>query len=294
MRYQVEYLGLERMIFSLIIGVLLGVFFTFFLFLSLFAFSPDLAQMISPVVVTVLKDVGGPVAAGFGGAIAGAVCSYVFQQRNEKEKEVKAEISAIHKTSVRLSIQLNDLFSVKKYNILPSLEHRLRFLDISKIPSCPSMTSQVDSRIIDIAVSLKDAKAIDTIYLADARYKACFENFNNRNLGLDEYRATLKAAGLGRGGSHIIEELYHAVGQGQLVALHVMTEQMIEVLDESIQTLSEALELMTAMMDKKFKGTGVASLKMNLQVNQQYLVKTVPPYFDVDTLKAFLSQFEKK
>lgn len=282
------------MFFSLVMGLLLGIFLTFFGFLSLVAFSPDLSQMISPVVVAVLKDVGGPVAAGFGGAIAGAVCSYGFQQRNEKEKEAKAEISAIHKTSVRLSVQLNDLFSVKKHNIYPSLEHKLRFLDISKIPSCPSVTDQIDPRIIDIAVSLKDAKTIDTIYLAEARYKACFENFNNRNLGLDEYRATLKSAGLGRGGSHTLEELCHAVGQGQLVALHVMTELMIEVLDESIQTLSEAIEIMANMIDRKFKGSGITSLKMNLQENNQYLAKTAPSHFNVDTLKAYLDQFEEK
>ncbi|QEN47122.1 hypothetical protein [Pseudomonas protegens] len=282
------------MFFSLFIGLLLGVFLTFFLFLSLFAFSPDLSNMISPVVVAVLKDVGGPIAAGFGGAIAGAVCSYIFQKRNEKEKEVKAEISAIHKTSVRLLVQLNDLFSVKKHNIYPSLKHRARFLDISKIPSCPSVTDQVDPRIIDIAVSLKDAKTIDVIYLAEARYRACFENFNNRNLGLDEYRATLKGAGLGRGDSHTLKELYDAVGQGQLIALHVMTETMIEVLDESIQTLREAIDLVANMMDKKFKGTGIPSLKMSLKENEQYLAKTSSPYFDVEKLKDFFSQFEKQ
>ncbi|WP_330565255.1 hypothetical protein [Pseudomonas yamanorum] len=282
------------MFFSLVMGLLLGIFLTFFGFLSLVAFSPDLSQMISPVVVAILKDVGGPVAAGFGGAIAGAVCSYVFQQRNEKEKEIKAEISAIHKTSVRLSVQLNDLFSVKKHNIYPSLEHKVRFLDISKVPSCPSVTDQIDPRIIDIAVSLKDAEAIDIIYLAEARYKACFENFNNRNLSLDEYRATLKSAGLGRGGSHTLEELYDAVGQGQLVALHVMTELMIEVLDEAIQTLGKAIEIMANMVDRKFKGSGITSLKMNLKENEQYLAKSAPSYFNVDTLKAFLDQFEKQ
>ncbi|MBH3464816.1 hypothetical protein I5Q49_08145 [Pseudomonas carnis] len=281
------------MLFSLIMGLLLGIFSTFFLFLLLFAFSPDIAQWISPVIVAVLKDVGGPVAAGFGGAIAGAVCSYFFQKSNEKEKEAKAEISAIHKTSVRLTVQLNDLFSVKKHNIYPSLEHRVRFLDISKIPICPSVTDHIDPRIIDIAVSLKDAKAIDIIYLAEARYKACFENFSNRNLGLDEYRSTLKGAGLGRGGSNSLEELYQAVGQGQLVALHVMTEVMIEVLDEAIQTLSEAIELMASMMDKKFKGAGVNSLKMSLKEDEKYLAKTAPPYFNVETLKAYLDQFEQ-
>ncbi|MBK3461623.1 hypothetical protein [Pseudomonas haemolytica] len=282
------------MFFSLVMGLLLGAFLTFFFFLSLFAFSPDLAQLINPLVVAVLKDVGGPVAAGFGGAIAGAVCSYLFQQRNEREKEAKAEISAAHKTCVRLSVQLNDLFSIKKHNIYPSLDHQARFLDISKIPSNPSVTDQVDPRIIDFAVSLKNAEAIDTIYLAESRYRACFENFRNRNLGLDEYRATSKAAGYGRGGSHTLKQLNRIVGQGQLVALHIMTESMIEVLDEAIQTLRNAIELVADMVDKKYKGTGVLNLKMKLQENEQYLAVTAPPYFDAEKLKVYLAQFEGK
>lgn len=282
------------MFFLLFVGFVIGIFLTFFLFLSLLAFSPDLSQLISPIFVAVLKDVGGPVAAGFGGAIAGAACSYIFQQRNEKEKETKAEISAIHKTSVRLSVQLNDLFSVKKHNIYPSLAHPARFLDISKIPSCPSISDQIDPRIIDIAVSLKDGKAIDTIYLAESRYRACFENFNNRNLGLDEYRATLKGAGCGREGVQSLEEIYRIVGTGQLVALHVMTELMIEVLDETIQTLSEAVELVADMVDKKYKGKGFVSLKIDMKENEAYLAKTAPPHFNVESLKALLGKYDRK
>ncbi|QPO19625.1 hypothetical protein HXW90_08760 [Pseudomonas sp. Y39-6] len=276
------------MIFSSVMGLLLGIFLTFISFLCLFGFSPDLAQMISPMVFAVLKDVGGPVAAGFGGAIAGAFCSYVFQQRNEKVKEDKSDISAMHKTFVRLSVQLNDFFSAKELNIYPHLTSRFRFIDIPKIPTSPSIIDQVDPRIIDIAVSLKNGEAIEVIYLAEARYKACFETFNRRNSQMDEFRAALKSAGLEHGG---IEEIYQAVGQGQLIELHIMTEQMIEILDGAIRTLSEAMELTADMMDKKFKGAGGARLKVDLKEEHQHLTKAVLPYFNVDTLKAYLEKF---
>ncbi|WP_092332435.1 MULTISPECIES: hypothetical protein [unclassified Pseudomonas] len=272
-------------------GALAGIVLFFFLLLVLFAFSQDLVQMISPLIVAVLKDVGGPVAAGFGGAISGAVCSYVFQIKNERKKEEKSEISTVHKTVVCLSAQLNDLYSIKKYNIYPSREHPARFLDISKIPSNPSVTERIDPKIIDVALSVKDATIIDVLYLADARYRACFENFSNRNLSLDEYRATLKQSNLKKGGGHSLEELYKAVGEGQLVSLHIMTEQMIEVLDEAIQTLGEAMAKVSAVIDKKYKGTGVTSLKMNVEENE-YLNSTPKPYFDVESLKAYLNKFD--
>lgn len=281
------------MFFSLVIGVLIGAFFSFFMFVAVLAFDPDISQMINPLVVSILKDVGGPIAAGFGGAIAGAVCSYIFQRRSEKEKETKADISAIHKTSIHLLMQVNELYSIKKHNIFPSLKHKARFLDISKIPCNPNVIDRVDSRIIDVALSVKDGTIIDTVYLAEARYRACFENFSNRNLSLDEYRAVVKNAGLDKENGYSIRELYKVVGEGHLVALHIMTEQMIEVLDEALQTLIEAMELLSELVDKKYKGLGVAGLKMDMKKNEEYLIKSLPPHFDVESLIAFLRRFDE-
>lgn len=278
------------MFFPLVMGFLIGAISIFFLSLGILAFASDISQMISPVVVAVLKDVGGPVAAGFGGAIAGAVCSYFFQKRTEKEKENKADISTIHKTWVRLMMQLNELYSIKKYNIFPSLDHAARFIDISKLPSNAGVVDRVDPRIIDIALSVKDASAIDILYLADARYRACFENFTNRNEGLDEYRATLKNAGLGRVGGHSLDELKEAVGVGQLVAIHVMTEQMIEILDETLNTLKSAMDVVSELVNKKYKGQGVISLKMDMKKDNEYLRVSPAPHFTVDSLKEYLTR----
>ena len=293
-RQRIVFRGMECMFFPLAMGVLIGAFMIFFLFLAVLAFAPDIAQMINPSVVDILKNVGGPVAAGFGGAIAGAICSYVFQKKNEKERETKADISTIHKTSVHLLMQLNELYSIKKHNIFPSLEHKARFLDISKIPSNPSVTDRVDPRIIDIALSVKEVGVIDTIYLAEARYRACFENFTNRNSSLDEYRASVKAAGVCREGGHSLHDLYEIVGEGQLIALYVMTEQMIEVLDEALQTFSEALELVNQIVDKKYKGFGVLNLKMDLKSDEVYLTKTAPPFFDIEGLRAYLRKVDNR
>ncbi|EPJ82409.1 hypothetical protein [Pseudomonas sp. CFT9] len=281
------------MFFPMVMGFLVGAFSIFFLSLAILAFASDLSQMISPVVIAVLKDVGGPVAAGFGGAIAGAVCSYIFQKRTEKEKENKADISTIHKTWVRLMMQMNELYSIKKYNIFPSLGHAARFIDISKLPSNAGVIDRVDPRIIDIALSVKDARAIDILYLADARYRACFENFANRNEGLDEYRATLKSAGLGRAGGHSLDELKDAVGLGQLVAIHVMTEQTIEILDETLSTLRSAMDIITVLVNKKYKGQGVLSLKMDIKKDNEYLMTSPAPHFTIDSLKEYLTRNDK-
>ncbi len=282
------------MFFPLAMGVLIGASLIFFLFLAVLAFTPDISLMISPVMVAFLKDVGGPVAAGFGGAIAGAVCSYIFQRKNEKEREMKADISVIHKTAIHLLMQTNELYSIKKHNIYPSLKEKARFLDISKIPVRSNVVDRIDTRVIDVALSVKDASLIDNIFLAEARYRACFENFSNRNLSLDEFRSTVKSSGLARKDSYDLLDLYKVVGAGQLVALHVMTEQMIEVLDEALTTLTNSMVLLTALVDKKYKGTGVPSLKMDMKKNEEYLKKSSPPYFDVESLKKLLRSFDEE
>lgn len=179
-----------------------------------------------------------------------------FSGRELKKRKVnKADISTIHKTWVRLMMQMNELYSIKKYNIFPSLGHAARFIDISKLPSNAGVIDRVDPRIIDIALSC-ERRTCDRYSLsqADARYRACFENFANRNEGLDEYRATLKSAGLGRAGGHSLDELKDAVGLGQLVAIHVMTEQTIEILDETLSTLRSAMDIITVLVNKKYKG----------------------------------------
>lgn len=276
------------MIFPLVMGLIIGGCVVFFIFLSIFAFSPEISQMINPLVVAVLKDVAGPVAAGFGGAIAGAACSYIFQQKNERDKEVKADFTVVHRAVIHLSQQLNDLFSVKKYAIYPSRDSKIRFLDISKIPSNPGVIERIDPRVIDVVLSMGDASTIDTIYLAEARYRACFENFANRNLSLDEYRANLKSSDFGKKSELTLCQIYSVVGEGQLIALHDMTEQMIEVVDEALQTLSESLGLLSKILSVKYKGSGLSVLSMNLAKGDEYLKKMPSPFFDKETLRAFL------
>lgn len=276
------------MIFPLVMGVIIGGCVVFFLFLAIFAYSPEISQIINPLVVAVLKDVAGPVAAGFGGAISGAACSYMFQQKIERDKEVKSNFTVVHRAVIHLSQQLNDLFSVKKYIIYPSRESQIRFLDISKIPSNPAVAERVDPSLIDVVLSLGDASTIDTIYLAEARYRACFENFANRNVSLDEYRASLKRSDFGKRTELTLCEIYSVVGEGQLIALHIMTEEMIEVLDEALQTLSQSLELLSNILKVKYKGSGLSVLSMSFAKDDEYLKKLPPPYFEKEALRAYL------
>lgn len=266
----------------------------FFLALLLVGFSQDLSQIISPVIVSMLKDVGGPVAAGFGGAIAGAACTYIFQKRNDQEKEAKIDVSTTHKTMVNLSAQLNNLLSIKKYNIYPYRSDRVRFLHIPKIPSSPGVLERLDPRMIDVALSIGNVSIIDNLYLAQARYNSCFENFTNRNLSLDEYRADLKKAGLGRSEGQTFKELYKAVGEGQLVALFNMAEEMIEVLDEAIITLKETLDQVNVLISRKKIEPGRLNYQMNLKEGEEYFASIPPAYFDGPSLKAYLKGFDDK
>lgn len=276
--------------FFFLMGALIGSLIMFYVLLGLVAYSQEISGLFNPLMISVLKDVVGPVSAGFGGAIAGAYGAYFLQQKNESEKESRVDASALHKSIILFGEMLNELLTIKKYCVYPYRDNEVRFLEIPKISPSPGVQEHLDTRIIDIFIMMNLAEQLTVIKLAAARYKACFENFSNRNQMLDEYRALLNASGFQKDIGVSLDDIASVVYPGRLIAMCSMTEQTLEVLDESIQSLKSATDALADAFESKFKGSGTRGVRMDFSESGLYMAPVPKPYFDVERLKGYFSE----
>ncbi|CAG8866720.1 hypothetical protein [Pseudomonas fluorescens] len=276
--------------FFFLMGVLIGTLIMFYALLGVVAYSQEISGLFDPLMISVLKDVVGPVSAGFGGAIAGAYGAYFLQQKNESEKESRVDASALHKSIILFGEMLNELLTTKKYCIFPYKDNEIRFLEIPKISPSPGVQEQLDTRLIDIFIAMNLAEQLTVIKLAASRYKACFENFSNRNQMLDEYRALLNASGFQKDIGVSLDDIASVVYPGRLIAMCSMTEQTLEVLDESIQSLKSATDILADAFESKFKGSGTRGVRMDFSESDLYMAPVPKPYFDVERLKYYFSR----
>lgn len=274
------------------VGVALGIFLAFQFLLFLFSFSPAVAWMLDKNIVAFLKDVVGPVSAGFGGAVAGAYAAFRFQNNAEKRKELKAAARTLTMAKLNLMQKLNDLSSIKKHNVLKYSDHPARFIMIGELPETPGVREAVDPNIIDLLIGARASKLISRVLLADRRYEACFENFKLRNRALLDYRAILTASHLGQTYNATLEDVCNVIEPGRLIALHFNTEGVLEMFDETIETLHSALSAVSESLDKSFKGTGLAVMAIGTEEGE-LLEKLPSPKFTVETLTAFIQQYRK-
>ncbi|MNN19259.1 hypothetical protein D3C81_1324940 [compost metagenome] len=78
------------------------------------------------------------------------------------------------------------------------------------------------------------------------------------------------------------------VEPGRLIALNEVTELMLEVLDETLVSLREAVGLISTALDPKYKGSGTKTFKMNFSGHDEYFKKMPAPFFNKERLRDFL------
>lgn len=273
-------------------GVGIGLFLAFQLLLFLISFSPAVAWILDKNIVAFLKDVVGPVSAGFGGAVAGAYAAFKFQSNAEKRKELKAAARTLYMAKLNLMQKLNDLGSIKKHSIIQHCDHPARFVLIGELPESPGVREALDSNIIDLLIGAGAGKLISTVLLADKRYEACFENFRLRNKALLEYRAIINSSKIGQGYNTTLADICKVVEPGRLIALHVNTEGVLEAFDGAIETLNTVLMAIGDALDKSFKGTGMAVMTIG-QEEGDYLEKLPAARFTLESLIAFIQRHRR-
>lgn len=271
------------------IGMAIGIFLAFQFLLFLFSFSPAVAWMLDRNVVAFLKDVIGPVSAGFGGAVAGAYAAFKFQTNSEERKELKSAARTLSVAKLNLMQKLNDLCSIKKHNIYQHRDHLARFVVIGELPESPGVREPIDPGIIDLLITARESELISTVLLADKRYEACFENFKLRNKAIREYRGVVNSSEIGMTLNTSLAEVCKIVEPARLVALHQNTEGVLEAFDDSIETLQAALKGIAEALDKRFDGTGLVIMTIGNQEGE-YLEKLPPSKFTLKSLTEFIQR----
>jgi hypothetical protein len=276
--------------FFFLMGALIGSLIMFYALLGVVAYSQEISGLINPLMISVLKDVVGPVSAGFGGAIAGAYGAYFLQRQSESEKESRADASALHKAIIFFGEMLNELLATKKFFVYPYKDNDCRFIEIPNISPNPGVQEQLDARVIDIFIAMDLAEHISDIKLAGSGYKACFENFSHRNKMMDEYRALLNNSGFQKEIGVSLEEIISVINPSRLIAIYTMTEKTLEILDESIKNLKNATDILTSTFETKFKGHGIRGVRMDFSESSIYMNPMPTPFFDVERLKEYFSR----
>ncbi|MFV3403266.1 hypothetical protein ACNFIC_04835 [Pseudomonas sp. NY15463] len=271
------------------VGLLSGIFISFQFALWGFAFYPPFSNSVDQALVAYLKDVLGPVFTGLGGAGLGALAAYKFQQSNEAEKEFKETLNVLRLVKMQLVTKLTELASVKKTSILPYADDKVRFVHIGPLPESAGIQERVDSRILNVLADAGAADAIQEILLSDQRYFACFENFKERNKALYQFRNKLDTLALASEQEFPFGVLVRALEPGRVIALYMCTENLLLVLDEAIESINSALELVGSALDEKFAAKGAKSMKFTKGSSEAF-EKLPAPGFTLEGLESFIER----
>ncbi|MCP1651815.1 hypothetical protein [Pseudomonas nitroreducens] len=279
-----------------VVGVLVGVTTTFFGLLLLLSFSPDIGELVTPSIFSLLKDIVGPVAAGFGGAIAGAFAAYFLSRAESKRKrsedafeEVRKnrleEVRQINIALVGLAAKLNDVLSIKKSYIDPMVDDRARFIVIPPFVRPATSRERISDQTTAMLACLPLKNATSLIYQADEGYFSLLDGLYTRGVVLQELRDLLE-----RNKKHVgqptltLLDYVNAGGGGRLIALYLMTEDMLSLLTETAQSLADAILAVTEMAMERYKGLGIPLVTHKKLMSDSFFIP--PPYFDsVESLK---------
>lgn len=273
--------------FFFVMGVVLGVVLTVLFTLLLVSYFQVVGATISPDLLFLMKDVGGPISAGFGGAIIGACCAYFLNQKNERDKKTKENFSLVYKSSMQLHHKLNELGSIKKHNIIPYCSD-YNFLSVQQIPAEPHNLEKLDPVLIDVFVAAGDDESLNSVFMVDGLYRACFVNLANRNAlvreSWDIIQDSVKYADRGLS-LHAIRDL---IGEARVMALHEVTLATFEVLDETILELVGAINKVSKVLKKESLNSGYKLLEFSFDRGAFDFEPIPTSKFDTEALMGIL------
>lgn len=276
----------------IVIGVVAGLFVALLLILLLLSFSPLIAQLVDPVIIAFLKDVVGPVSAGFGGAVAGAYAAYYLQRKAQLDKEGKDSARVLYMAKFRYIEKLNELLSIKQQAFVPHFDHKARFSVIGQLPDREMSTRAIDDSLIELLVAQGAGKAVSDVFLAEKRYIACFVNFKARNVMIAGYREVANTVPVNENLIVSFNDICRAVDAGVVIALYEFTEAMLKNVDDTINTIRDALRGIGEALDRRMKDKGLPNVE--IEFPEIDLIKAAPPpFFTKESLVEFVMKAKR-
>ncbi|WP_295485909.1 hypothetical protein [uncultured Pseudomonas sp.] len=271
----------------IVIGVVVGLLIAFLLLMILLSFFPLIAQLIDPILISFLKDVLGPVSAGFGGAVAGAYAAYYLQRKAQLEKEDNDSARVLYMAKFLYIEKMNEILSIKQQAFVPYFDHKARFSIIGQLPDREMSAQPVDHNLIALLVAQGAGKAVSDVFLAEKRYIACFANFKARNAMITSYREVASTVSPDENLIVNFEKICRVVDAGVIIALYEFTEGLLKNVDDTVTSIRDALLGISEALDRQMKDKGLPNVE--IEFPEIDLIKPAPPpFFTKESLIEFV------
>lgn len=271
----------------LLVGSIIGFVATIFLVFVLLSVFSESTSPVPSVVYAIFKDILGPVAAGFGGALLGAFATYAMQSNVERRKEKISAVNAYNKGMTVLLVKYKDLWTLKQQVIVPCQDLPLRFLRIPRFQEfLPNSESATDS-LNQIIISAGIGDLLSKLMIAEKKYIAALASFRERNDMVLQYMTELDTHFSKTKGRQTpsLSDLVEIHSHTRLLRLYDFSESVIRNLDDAITYLHDLIVKLGEKLPSQIKFQKNPLIEINLEKPEQ---TPMPHYRTIDELSAAL------
>lgn len=261
---------------NVLLGVSIGFISAVFILLFAFAFMPSTEPALPPGMFLFLKDILGPVGAGFGGAIAGAYAAYSFQSEKESKKEKERKALDYSVALNILNSKRNDLASIKEKLIFPHRNKPFRFLSILTTNKGKAVDGDALILLAPLLISAGLYKLLLSLSQAEERYKVALWNLD----GFIDLKHSLEMQrrehSLSKREKYNLAELKTIYGVSRIVALYNSTEEFIRGLDVAIQGLIDVIGSLQGDLASQLRKEQPGVELLVLEIDDSEVLKATP------------------
>ena len=267
------------MVLQLAIGAVIGAVVMVFAVMAGLAFIEPGEYGVPAPLYMLLKDIVGPVAAGFGGAVSGALVSYKYQQDTERKASAKAKVRNYNKAVAILASKLNDVGSLKRIFVLPFQNDAVRFIRMPVVSGRYTTPGSAVELLEEILIEHGLHKLYTDIGIVEALYFSVHDSVGSRDRIIEKHRDRADEVSHRYGRRLTLRDVAEIHGVPSLVRLYVYTEDIISLIDECIASISSVMKRLNEECASRVKDAGGKLVRYEDIENEEVFKKTVPPYF---------------
>ncbi|MDF3863000.1 hypothetical protein P3W53_00900 [Pseudomonas denitrificans (nom. rej.)] len=273
------------------LGMTIGIIVSIFFYMAVISFWDTSHEFTPAGFNSFVKDILGPIASGFGGAIAGALASFKFQQDESRKKELQLEIKNYNRAVHILAGKLNILASYKESMIAPYENDLLRFCTMPQVASGDKdYGSEASALLTQILLNIDEADTLAKVTEAEAFYISVIDACRLRNTLVEQHRENSEKNNPGQSRNITLANLSKIQGTNSLLRLYRLSEQLIELVDETLSMFEKVIDKFERRCIPKIRDQGIKVLSLS-GADERIFKKTIPPHFNsADELEAAIVQ----
>lgn len=263
---------------QIVLGAVIGAVATIFFVMAGLAFIEPVAFGAPSSFYNFMKDIVGPIAAGFGGAMSGAAISYKYQRDSERIAERKLCVKNYNKAMAILLSKSAALVSIKTSVMQPYDTNALRFL---VMPSMAAFVPNPKSAIELIGEDLVDrgfSNIYNDLFMAEELCSSAIEALFARNALIEEMRVKADAVANKTARHLSLSEMADIHGVASLVRIYALTEEMINAVDKGISNVFSVIGVLRDSYSQKISCSEAKIITLKLKPDaESALVPASPP-----------------